>query len=61
MIIYATNRERRGTAPHVRHRHFTPWVQAHYPDWRLLEVTRGPNSGPDRADFFIYERVRHGG
>ena len=41
VIIYATNGERRGTAPHVRHRHFTPWVQTHCPDWRLLEVTRG--------------------
>lgn len=59
VIIYATNGERRGTAPHVRHRHFTPWVQTHCPDWRLLEVTQGPNTGPDRADFFTYEQVRH--
>jgi SAM-dependent methyltransferase len=58
VIIYATNEERRGTAPHVRHRHFTPWVDARRPDWRLAEVTRGPNPGPDRADFFTYERVR---
>jgi SAM-dependent methyltransferase len=57
VIVYATNGETRGTAPHVRHRHFTRWVDAHHPDWRLLEVTRGPASGPDRADFFAYERV----
>jgi SAM-dependent methyltransferase len=57
VIIYATDGELRGTAPHVRHRHFTPWVQTHCPDWRLLEVTRGPDSGPGRADFFTYERV----
>lgn len=57
VIIYATNAERHGTAPHVRHRHFTPWVQTHCPDWHLPEVTRGPNPGPDRADFFIYERL----
>jgi len=56
VIIYATNGERRGTAPHVRHRRFTPWVEACRPDWRLLEVTQGPNSGPGRADFFTYER-----
>ncbi len=57
VIIYATNGESSGTAPHVRHRHFTPWVEAHRPDWRLLEVTRGPNHGPGSADFFTYERV----
>jgi cyclopropane fatty-acyl-phospholipid synthase-like methyltransferase len=61
VIIYATDEERRGTAPHVRRRHFTPWVQTHCPDWRLLEVTRGPNPGPDRADFFTYERATPGG
>jgi SAM-dependent methyltransferase len=54
VIIYATNGERNGTAPHVRHRHFTPWVEAHRPDWRLLDVTPGPNHGPGRADFFTY-------
>jgi cyclopropane fatty-acyl-phospholipid synthase-like methyltransferase len=58
VIIYATNKERRGTAPHVRHRRFSPWVETHCPGWRLMEVTRGPNPGPDRADFFTYERSR---
>jgi SAM-dependent methyltransferase len=58
VIIYATNGEQAGTAPHVRHRHFTSWVGACCPDWRLLEVTRGPDSGPGRADFFTYERAQ---
>jgi SAM-dependent methyltransferase len=57
VIIYATNGEMSGTAPHVRHRHFTPWVEARRPDWRLLDVTRGPNHGLGRADFFTYEHV----
>lgn len=57
VIIYATNREISGTAPHVRHRYFTRWADEHARDWRLLEVTPGPNSGPDRADFFTYQRV----
>jgi hypothetical protein len=61
VIIYATDREFPGTLPDVRYRHFAPWVQTHYQDWRLLEVTREPNSRPDRADFFTYERVRHTG
>ena len=57
VIIYATNREIPSTAPHVRHRHFTRWAEAHSQGLRLLEVTPGPNVGPDRADFFAYERV----
>lgn len=56
VIVYATDGERRGTAPHVRHRRFTPWVEAHCPDWRLLEVKHGPSLGPYRTDFFTYER-----
>jgi hypothetical protein len=55
VVIYSTNAEINDTAPHVRHRHFTPWVEAHFPDWRLTAVTRGPNSEVPRADFFVYE------
>ena len=56
VVIYSTNTEIGGTAPHVRHRHFTPWVEANCPDWRLTEVTPGPNTERARADFFVYER-----
>ena len=56
VIVYATNWEQPGTAPHVKHRHFARWAE-HARDWRLLEVREGPNPGPDRADFFAYERV----
>ncbi len=56
VIIYATDREISGTAPHVRHRHFTRWVQAHGQGWRLAQVTPGPNSGPDRG--FLHLRAR---
>jgi SAM-dependent methyltransferase len=57
VIIYATNREFSGTAPHVRHRHFTRWAEVHGQGWRLAQVTPGPNPVPDRADFFTYERI----
>ena len=57
VIVYATNQEICGTAPHVRHRHFTRWVEAYGQAWRLLQVRPGPNPGQDRADFFSYERV----
>lgn len=56
VVIYSTNMEIGGTAPHVRHRHFTPWVEANCPGWRLIEVSPGPGSGQARADFFVYER-----
>jgi SAM-dependent methyltransferase len=57
VIIYATDTRMGGTAPHVRHRHFSPWVSSHSPQWRLVQVVPGPNSGPGRADFFIYQRL----
>src|ERR1700722_19235947 len=57
VVIYSTNREISGTAPHVRHRRFTPWVAANCPEWTLAEVTRGPNAEYARADFFVYQRA----
>jgi SAM-dependent methyltransferase len=57
VIVYATDQEIPATAPHVRHRAFTPWAKEHCHNWRLLQVTPGPNTSPDRADFFTYERV----
>jgi hypothetical protein len=57
VIVYGTNREIPGTAPHVRHRYFTPWMKTYGQGRRLLQATPGPNSGPDHADFFTYERV----
>ena len=56
VVIYSTNTETGDTAPHVRHRHFTPWVEAHCPQWRLAGVTRGPSIRRSGADFFVYER-----
>lgn len=56
VVIYSTNTEISGTAPHVRHRHFTPWVEAHCPEWQLTGITQGPSTERARADFFVYER-----
>jgi SAM-dependent methyltransferase len=56
VVIYSTNAKAGGTAPHVRHRHFTPWVEAHCPQWRLAGATRGPGTERASADFFVYER-----
>jgi hypothetical protein len=56
VVIYATNMEMPGTAPHVRHRQFTTWVETHCPQWRLDRVTPGPGRGLARADFYAYSR-----
>ena len=57
VIVYATDLEIPGTAPHVRHRRFTRWIDEHGHGWRLAQVTRGPNPGSDGAEFFVYERA----
>jgi hypothetical protein len=57
VVVYSTNAGMTGTAPHVRHRRFTGWVEAHCPGWRLEQVTPGPDTGPGRADFFVYGRI----
>jgi len=57
VVVYSTNMELRGTAPHVRHRLFTAWVEANCPGWNLAGVTRGPSPEQARAEFFVYERV----
>lgn len=56
-IVYATDREIAGTAPHVRHRRFSGWIERNCPAWRLAEMVPGPNSGPGRADFFVYRHA----
>lgn len=57
VLIYSTNGEIPDAARHVRHRHFTAWVAKRCPGWRLIQVAPGPNVGPGRADFFVYQRV----
>ena len=46
VVIYSTNAEIGGTAPHVRHRHFTPWVEANCP---RLAAHRGHPGAEHRA------------
>ena len=56
VVIYSTNKEGADTAPHVRHRRFTPWVEANCPGWALTGAIDGPSTENVRADFFVYER-----
>lgn len=55
VVVYSTNSELIDGAPHVRHRAFTPWVEANAPEWRLARTVRGPNTESRRADFFVFE------
>lgn len=57
VVIYASNTEMSGTAPHVRHRRFTEWAETQFPQWRPTQVMPGPNRGPAPADFFTYGRI----
>ena len=57
VVVYSTNSEVADGAAHVRHRCFTSWVDRNCPQWRLAEMVQGPNTGPGRADFFVYERI----
>lgn len=64
VIIYSSNTDvnPRGLAPHVRHRNFTTWVEAHQPNWTLNKFI--PNRYPLKddqkkesfADFYIFEK-----
>jgi SAM-dependent methyltransferase len=57
VIIYSTDFDASDTAPWVRHRKVSSWVETACPGWRLAATAPGPNSGPARADFFVYERL----
>jgi cyclopropane fatty-acyl-phospholipid synthase-like methyltransferase len=56
VVVYSTNDEHRGTAPHVRHRNFSSWVSERFPRWSLAQVVGGSGSGTNQPDFFVYEQ-----
>ena len=67
VIIYSSDDEtfnEGSTAPHVKHRKFTSWVDHNFPEFKLIEKI--PNEFPfngdfntsSQADFFIYKRDR---
>jgi SAM-dependent methyltransferase len=57
VIVYSTNQELLRSAPHVRHRSFTSWVDSNLSDWKLINVQAGPSTTVDRADFYVYEKI----
>lgn len=64
VIIYSSNFNSKpvSTAPHVRHRSITSWVEINQPGWYLLQHI--PNKYPykgnvreeSHSDFFVYKR-----
>jgi hypothetical protein len=63
VIIYSSNKTTEKSAPHVRHRKFTDWVDANISDFALVEhhPNRYPydDSDPEHtsfADFYVYAK-----
>lgn len=62
-VIYASNENKPGTDPHVRHREFTNWVEKSRPEFRLVEHIPNPYPYSEEdphntsfADFFVFAR-----
>jgi SAM-dependent methyltransferase len=65
VIIYSSNVDENpdGTASHVRHRHFSKWIEDNKAEWKLLKHI--PNKHPGNgdtgsgsfADFYIYSKA----
>ena len=64
VIVYASNFDSGWSAPHVRHRKFTDWIEANRPDFALVEhvANRYPydEADPDNtsfADFYVFRKA----
>jgi hypothetical protein len=64
VIIYSSNRDIVTNSPHEKHRHFSDYVEGHFPEWQLLEKVENPfplcKYPPplgSLADFYVYERI----
>jgi SAM-dependent methyltransferase len=64
VIIYSSNEDNVTKGPQERHRHFTDYVEVHFPGWRFLEkienrypMSKYPPHLGSLADFYIYERI----
>jgi hypothetical protein len=66
IIIYSSDYEDSYGGGHVRHRNFTKFVSANFPNWSLIRkiINKYPYNkvspeGTSSCDFFIYEKVRN--
>jgi hypothetical protein len=59
VIVYSTNTPLAGTAPHVRHRRFTSWVEKAFPALAIRRSDSRPGCGARPRDFLVY-RLQNG-
>lgn len=57
VIVYSTDRIISGTAPHVRHRNFSSWIDANQTKWRLVLKRVQPKTEFSQADFYVYQHI----
>lgn len=64
VVIYSSNTNKQAIwqAPHVLHRKFTDWIDAHIPGWKLVKEIKNkhPTGNFHRghtADLFVYEKI----
>ena len=55
-IIYSSDREASGSAPHVRHHRFTTDVSSRFPEFELVRKVANPYPDRSFADFYVYRR-----
>ena len=56
VVICSTDGPVATQGPHERHQAFTPWVQAHAPQWQLVERVSPPAGVALASDLFLYQR-----
>jgi SAM-dependent methyltransferase len=42
VLIYASDHDEQASARHVRHRHYSAWIEAHQPTWQLANTWEQP-------------------
>ena len=63
VVIYSSNRDEATDLPHVRHRHFTNWIQVHRPQWTQLPVIKNKYPFQEQkgegsfSDFFVFQNT----
>jgi SAM-dependent methyltransferase len=64
VIIYSSDHEEHSKSRHVRHRHFSSWVELHCKNWSLLKKIKNKypydldtSSDTSKANFFIYNKI----
>lgn len=63
VIVYSSNIDQEWTGKHVRHRHFTRWIEQNKPEWFLRFTLKNAypydSTDPDQtsfADFYVFGR-----